>query len=128
MKKFILFQWIVLIVVFGLSLTQDTEINNLMSQMDETDKCGQMTQVTFDLIEKDGFILNQDPVDLNKLRTAIIEKKVGSILNTPSDIAQKASIWQTIIAHIHDVTANTKLKIPVLYGIDSIHGANYIQG
>jgi beta-glucosidase len=29
---------------------------------------------------------------------------------------------------IHDVTKNqTRLKIPVIFGIDSIHGANFIQ-
>ena len=83
--------------------------------------------MTFDVIEKSSYNLNEDPVDLEKLRIAIVDKKVGSILNTPSDIAQKATVWQKIIRHIHDQTLTTKLKIPVIYGIDSIHGANYIQ-
>ena len=64
---------------------------------------------------------------MEKLKIAIVDKHVGSILNTPKDIAQKGAVWQTIIKHIHDETLKTRLKIPVLYGIDSIHGANYIQ-
>ena len=37
-------------------------------------------------------------------------------------------MWQKIIRLIHDVTRNeTRLKIPIIYGIDSIHGANFIQ-
>jgi beta-glucosidase len=119
--------YILIFVTFSLALAQDSEIKNLLNKMDETDKCGQMTQVTFDVISKSSYNLNEDPVDLEKLAIAIVDKKVGSILNTPDDVAQKASIWQLIIKHIHDQTSRTKLKIPVIYGIDSIHGANYIQ-
>jgi beta-glucosidase len=37
-------------------------------------------------------------------------------------------MWHKIIKTIHQVTQNsTKLKIPVMYGIDSIHGAGYID-
>jgi beta-glucosidase len=106
---------------------QENDLLEILNQMTPEEKCGQMTQVTFDVIEKDGFVLNDDPVDLNRLKIAIVDKHVGSILNTPKDIAQKGAIWQKIIKHIHDVTLNTRLQIPVLYGIDSIHGANYIQ-
>ena len=73
-------------------------------------------QVTFEVIENENAILNQDPVDLDKLRTAIVEKRIGSILSPPLGLAQKASIWQTVIKHIHDETRNTKLKIPIIYG------------
>ena len=118
---------IILTLLVSFSYAEEEDLKNLLSKMDGTDKCGQMTQVTFDVIQKDNFILNEDPVDLNKLKIAIINKKVGSILNTPKDVAQKSKIWQTIIKHIHDETLNTKFKIPVIYGIDSIHGANYIQ-
>ena len=106
---------------------QEKDLLDLVNKMTVNEKCGQMTQVTFYVIEKENYILNEDPVDLIKLKKAIVEKHVGSILNTPGNIAQKAEIWQKIITHIHDETQNTRLKIPVIYGIDSIHGANYIQ-
>ena len=117
------------IFLIALVYAEEEDIKDLLGRMDLYDKCGQMTHVTFDVIakEKDNILFNEDPVDLNKLKTAVVEKRVGSIQNTPQDVAQKASVWQTIIKHIHDETLNTKLKIPVLYAIDSIHGANYIQ-
>lgn len=63
-----------------------------------------------------------------KLAYAIKEKRVGSILNTPYDYAAPKAIWQEIIKDIQDIATNqTTQKIPVIYGIDSIHGPNYIQ-
>jgi beta-glucosidase len=35
--------------------------------------------------------------------------------------------WHEIIRQIQEASKRTRLKIPVIYGIDSIHGANYIQ-
>jgi beta-glucosidase len=105
----------------------DNEIKDIISRMDAIDKCGQMTQVTFDVIQKDNIMLNDEPVDPVKLKKAIHEYRVGSILNTPIDIAQKGRVWHSVIKQMHDETLNTVLKIPVIYGIDSIHGANYIQ-
>ena len=70
----------------------------------------------------------ENPIDEAKLRTAIIEKRVGSILNTPYDYAVRSTVWQKMITLIEDVALKeTDLKIPIIYGIDSIHGANYIQ-
>lgn len=71
---------------------------------------------------------DDNPIDPDKLRIAIVEKRVGSILNTPYDNAAKKAMWQSMIRQIQDVALNqTRLKIPVIYGIDSIHGAGYIQ-
>src|SRR4029077_5059024 len=36
--------------------------------------------------------------------------------------------WHEVINAIQDDAAKTRLHIPVLYGIDSIHGANYVIG
>jgi beta-glucosidase len=36
--------------------------------------------------------------------------------------------WYDITGKIQEASQRTRLKIPVLYGIDSIHGANYVQG
>ena len=41
------FIWFTIILVVSLVSAQDTEIRNLISKMDETDKCGQMTQVFY---------------------------------------------------------------------------------
>jgi beta-glucosidase len=108
---------------------QSPFIKDLMNKMSVEDKCGQMTQVTFDVISKPGPLSNPDenPIEPEKLLIAIRDKRVGSILATPYSIAQKAATWQNIITSIQDQALTYNLKIPVLYGLDSIHGANYIR-
>lgn len=99
------------------------DVEQLLSQMTIEEKVGQMTQVTIDLILKDNSTTEIDPA---KLRTAIIDKKAGSILNTKGH-AYTIEQWHTIIKAIQDLaTKEGRLKIPVIYGIDAIHGANYI--
>ena len=72
--------------------------------------------------------LTENPIDPTKLLTAIKEKRVGSILSAPYDYATPKEVWQKIIRTIQDVALNqTNLKIPIIYGIDSIHGATYIK-
>lgn len=124
--KFELFVLFISILIQA-SFSEDEDIKSLISKMDVYDKCGQMTQVTFDVIEKENTPLDGDPVDLDKLKTAIVEKRIGSILSPPLGVAQKASIWQTVIKHIHDESLNTKFKIPIIYGTDSIHGVNFLK-
>ena len=64
---------------------------------------------------------------MTRLRYALVEKKVGSILNPLPEIVS-AKRWQEVISMIHDVALNeTRSKIPVIYGIDSIHGASFTQ-
>ena len=108
---------------------QSAFIKELMSKMSVEDKCGQMTQVTIDVISKPGPLSNPDenPIDPDKLLIAIRDKRVGSILNTPYNTAQKATTWQKIITSIQDQALTFNLKIPIIYGLDSVHGANYIQ-
>jgi beta-glucosidase len=55
---------------------------------------------------------------------------VGSILNTPftpDNKAQSIETWRKMMRTVQDAAARTRLKIPVIYGIDAIHGATYTQ-
>jgi beta-glucosidase len=123
------------LIVYLVQLTECNDedivdVHKLLARMNEQEKCGQMTQVSFEAVQKDAAFLkpNENPIDMDKLRTAIKDFKVGSILNTPVGVAQSAQTWQAIIETIQDVALNeTRHRIPVLYGLDSIHGANYIQ-
>jgi beta-glucosidase len=76
------------------------------------------------------------PINYTLLVQYLKEYRVGSIINTYGSTAQvdgqacalKSKLWQDIITLIHNTTrTETSLKIPVLYGVDSIHGATYIQ-
>jgi beta-glucosidase len=70
----------------------------------------------------------QIKVDPAKLENAIVKYGVGSILNV-SDQALTVDHWHQIIGQIQEAaTKKTRLGIPMIYGIDSIHGANYVQG
>jgi len=120
---------IVLLFAFLTLSVQANDIDKLLQSMNIEQKCGQMTQVTFDVIEKTPRPTDPDenPVNVTKLEYAIKTKNVGSILNTPYNLAQKASTWVKIIKSIQDLSSQTDLKIPVIYGLDSIHGGNYIR-
>lgn len=100
-------------------------INELLSKMSLREKVGQMTQLEIGMIS-DG-IDQQLKVNPEKLKKAIAQYGVGSILNV-KDEALPLDRWHDIIGQIETAAKNTRLRIPVLYGIDSIHGANYIQG
>jgi beta-glucosidase len=66
-------------------------------------------------------------IDPAKLEKAVVKYGVGSILNV-KDQALPVEKWHSIIRQIQDASQRTRLKIPVIYGIDSIHGANYVRG
>lgn len=106
------------------NVSSDPKIEELLSKMSVEEKVGQMTQVTIDLILKDNSTTEVDP---EKLKKAIIEKNVGSILNVKGH-AYSMEVWHSIINQIQAVANTSPNRIPVLYGIDAIHGANYIEG
>ena len=51
----------------------------------------------------------------------------GSILNV-KDQALTVDKWRQLIGQLQAASQKTRLKIPVLYGIDSIHGGTYVRG
>src|SRR6267142_2172576 len=110
----------------GVARDNSQKIETLLKRMTLEEKVGQMTQLTISMITT-----GQDQsirIDPAKLDKAIARYGVGSILNV-ADQALTADQWQDIIRQIQEAaTKRTRLGIPVLYGIDSIHGANYVRG
>ncbi len=102
------------------------QIEDLLKRMTLEEKVGQMTQLTLGMI-----VSGRDQeiqIDPAKLDKAIVKYGVGSILNV-ADQALTVDKWHEIIGQIQDAaTKKTRLGIPVLYGIDSIHGATYVRG
>ena len=102
------------------------ELDSLLGKMDASEKCGQMTQLSLGYFVSYGN--DQLPIKENELKEIIRKYKIGSLLNVPSGHALEARTWQRIIELMQKFSKQqTRLKIPLIYGIDSIHGANYIQ-
>src|SRR3989441_7862797 len=102
------------------------KIEALLKRMTLEEKVGQMTQLAIGMIAKGRD--QEIQIDPAKLDKAIVHYGVGSILNV-AEQALTVDKWHEIIRQIQEVaTRKTRLGIPVLYGIDSIHGANYVQG
>jgi beta-glucosidase len=108
----------------------EERINLLMANMSIEEKIGQTCQITLDAVLKiDGFgkILEPIQIDEVKLNEAVIKYHVGSILNVSSHTLT-LSEWKTIHEKINNLYLKKQLKIPIIYGIDAIHGVNYTQG
>jgi beta-glucosidase len=100
-------------------------IEDLLARMTLEEKVGQMTQLEIGQITRG----NGDSVQLDpeKLEKAVVKYGVGSILNV-KDQALTIDKWHEILRGIQEAAQRTRLRIPVIYGIDSIHGANYVRG
>jgi beta-glucosidase len=103
-------------------------VEALLSRMTLEEKVGQMTQVTLAAVaaaeqDVDGHV-RLDPA---RLREAIVEHHVGSILNVVN-ASLTLDGWRALLAEIQDVALNeTRIGIPVVYGIDFVHGGNYLR-
>ena len=109
--------------------SKQQSVENLLASMTLEEKVGQMTQIDFSVFGAQA-PKGDDLIDQGKLKEALLNYHVGSILNTPStpnNKAQTFQTWRKIMQTIKSVTAQSRLKIPVIYGIDAIHGATYIQ-
>ncbi|MFM7710611.1 MAG: glycoside hydrolase family 3 N-terminal domain-containing protein, partial [Ferruginibacter sp.] len=105
---------------------REKRIDRIIQSMTLEEKVGQMSQVTLDVLGKrtdGGFVF-----DTAKLREVIRVYKVGSILNTADNTALSVSDWRSLVAIIQQEAAQNRLNIPVIYGFDAIHGANYVAG
>ena len=110
------------LVLFGCSdaktekLIADTEfVETLMSDMTLKEKIGQMTQV-------DRQFLN-DISDISKYGFGSLLSGGGS---TPATNEPKA--WADMYDSYQREALKTRLKIPLIYGIDAVHGHNNVVG
>lgn len=101
----------------------ERRVEALLERMTLEEKAGQMTQVTLAVVARNP----GGDLDPQRLETAVVRYGVGSILNVV-DYAYSPQRWHQILNQIQDMAEKTRLKIPVLYGIDAIHGANYTSG
>ncbi|KAF8945676.1 hypothetical protein BGZ47_002180 [Haplosporangium gracile] len=100
----------------------DADIQKLAESLTLRELAGQMTQIQIGmLLDKNG------ELDLGKVMYWIKEWGVGSFLDTPTNhggkyLAYSARRFAKIVA------LSTGKGIPMIYGLDSVHGANYVDG
>lgn len=110
------------------STTVAAEVASLVNRMTLAEKVGQMTQVDI----SDVWAQN-DPsqLDPSALKHVLGDLHVGSILNGGSDnpMPNTPATWAAQSDQIQQfATKNTRLHIPVIYGIDAVHGDGHIPG
>src|SRR5437764_11680065 len=77
----------------------ESKVNALLKQMTLEEKVGQMAQVS---IESLGGSKNGQPFDFSdKMKDAVVNYKIGSILNSPGPL-QSASDWNRLITEMQD--------------------------
>ena len=112
--------------------TVDNKVDSLLQQMTLKEKVGQMTQINLTVIAKgpnkwgSSFPLE---IDHDRAIKALVDYKVGSVLNTINNTAQTPETWYNAISVIQQYAMDSNtLKIPIIYGIDAIHGTTYTDG
>ena len=106
-------------------IDRTSQVEALVARMTLEEKVGQMTELEIGMISNGKGAKTK--IDTAKLEKAIGKYGVGSIINV-TDECFTIDEWHEIIRQIQESAQRTKLKIPVLYGIDSIHGVNYTAG
>ncbi len=135
MKKYIHSLLILLLVISSnesFSNEKEKFVNDLISKMTLEEKVGQMTQINLTVIAKGPNRFSSSfpmEIDDSRANKALVDFKVGSVLNTINNTAQKPSVWFKNISKIQKIAMNNnRLGIPVIYGIDAIHGTTYTDG
>lgn len=98
----------------------ERNVEKLLKKMTLEEKVGQMTQITATAIARG---LEITPAGDSIMRVY----KIGSVLNTPADIAQSPENYEKFIAELQKISLETT-GIPCLYGLDHIHGTTYVAG
>ncbi|KAJ1910808.1 hypothetical protein H4219_006119, partial [Mycoemilia scoparia] len=108
--------------------TLDADVAALLNQLTIEEKVGQMMQ-----IEIGQFIGCDGNLNKTAVKTWLDDWKLGSILETPGNHGGKYA-WYTpprladMIDQIQEIATQHGSKIPLLYGVDQVHGGNYVKG
>lgn len=92
----------------------EEKVEALLAQMTLDEKIGQMTQVRhFDDITTDD----------------ISTKFIGSVIHTQGPLpGNTATEWQAKFTELQQQALSTRLGIPLLFGVDAVHGQNTYEG
>ncbi|MES2179734.1 MAG: glycoside hydrolase family 3 N-terminal domain-containing protein [Gemmatimonadota bacterium] len=106
----------------------DARVDALLKRMTLEEKVGEMTQVDISVATKvSGTATRPMQLDSAKLEELIIRRSVGSLLNVPG-VALTPRQWNEATSLIQRIAERRRIPIPVLYGIDAVHGHQYMLG
>jgi len=94
----------------------DGQVRELLAKMTLAEKIGQMTQPDISALK--------DPADIENLF-------LGSLLsggNADPKEGNSLAAWTNMYDDYQRHTQKTRLKIPILYGVDALHGHNNVLG
>jgi beta-glucosidase len=94
----------------------DPQVRELLARMTLEEKIGQMTQAEQDAIK-----------DLNDVQTYFL----GSVLSGGSSDPKEGNsldAWTNLYDRLQQQALKTRLGIPILYGVDAVHGHNNVLG
>ncbi|KAG6972703.1 hypothetical protein JG688_00003876 [Phytophthora aleatoria] len=107
----------------------DAQAQAIVNGFSTAQLLGQMTQLTL------RAVMNDTTRELNETTVRLFAKQhVGSYFNTfwdkPIDnrYSYNASEFRSIIQRIQEISMEENGGHPIIYGIDSVHGANYVDG
>ncbi len=92
----------------------DQKIESLIAQMTLDEKIGQMTQVR-----------HFDDITLEDVKN----KFIGSVIHTQGPLPGNDAVeWQAKFSEFQKQALSTRLGIPLLFGVDAVHGQNTYEG
>ncbi|KAL4151013.1 hypothetical protein PRNP1_010399 [Phytophthora ramorum] len=107
----------------------DAQAQAIVDSFSAAEVLGEMTQLTL------STVMNDTTRELNETAVrSFARQHVGSYLNTFFDEPENgtygynATVFRSIIQRIQEITMEENGGHPVIYGIDSVHGANYVDG
>lgn len=119
-----------LIVLACLGLVWSRTAEEVLASMSLEEKIGQMVQIDISFF----LIPGTYEVDETLLHDYILKYKIGSILNSPFSGGPvqglsgfNATQWRSLMRKIIGNSNLTPSGVPIMYGLDSIHGATYVR-
>jgi len=92
----------------------EQKVDSLLVQMTLDEKIGQMTQVR-----------HFDDITIDDIKA----KYIGSVIHTQGPLPGKdATEWQAKFIEMQNQALDTRLGIPLLFGVDAVHGQNTYEG
>jgi beta-glucosidase len=103
----------------------ESVVDRWLSEMSLAEQIGQMSQIEINmLLEDDG--KGGKRLSTKAMERYIGEMAIGSVLNSVSSVQWSARQYREAAIALNQVAARYH-RPPVIWGLDSVHGANYIK-